>query len=107
MREFAFANERRPDSGAVKEVRDATSDPHFFRLRPLLPQSPSLLLSCHRRANFDQLNRILYREFEQVKLQARQIRYTTSTDSHRGRSMSVKKLTLLTISVKIDLADVR
>ena len=39
----------------------------------------------------DQLNRILYREFEQVKLQAQQIRYTTSTDSHRGRSMSVKK----------------
>ena len=34
LREFAFANERRPDSGAVKEVRDATSDPHFFLSAP-------------------------------------------------------------------------
>ena len=39
LREFAFANERRPDSGAVKEVRDATSDPHFALIALCAPKA--------------------------------------------------------------------
>ena len=38
MREFAFANERRPDSGAVKEVRDATSDPQLLLIIRMAPE---------------------------------------------------------------------
>ena len=39
MREFASANERRPDSGAVKWVRAATSDPHFALIARMVPKS--------------------------------------------------------------------
>ena len=67
MREFASANERRPDSGAVKWVRAATSDPHFALMLRIATRKSSRLLSWAPWPFLDPQKFTLPAEFEAQK----------------------------------------